>query len=740
MTIFYFYFAFSGLFNALVSVFLGLFILWRNHKSKINQTFALFCLGVALWSFPYILWPFANTAGDALRDFRLSYIGACFIPVFYFHFVVRWLDIYEKKKTMVYLSHFWAIALSLAIPTKLFIAGMVPKFSMKFWAEPGIFFHLYLVMFFGYFFYSSYLLFRKFRQETGLKKQQIKFVLIGMILSFLGASTNYFLWYGINIPPYGDIFASSFVIFTAYAILRYRLMDMRVIVRTFLIYLADGMYAYVFYSFLIIVYPLLWGSVYSIYAVLAGLVVTPIFVVTLFGFDKQAKRILDKYFFYSLYDFRKTITKLSAELNNYPDLDKIINLIVDTIKDTMGLDRAGVLLIDKSGGIVRYKIAKVIGFDITNGISLVKDNFLTRYLKQTAKPLVREELALLARDTGNEKDSRNLLNLEHEMMHIEASLCLPLLSGKELLGIIVLGFKNTGDPYTKEDLNLLSTLSNQAGIAINNARLYAESKNFNKLLQKQVAEQTSELKARAEHLEKLLKMREEFLDIASHQLKTPVSVIRGTISMFKDGSMDKLPKEEQRKFLDNIYHKTEKLNVIIADILRASEIDSEDFKIDPKNSQKVKVENILQSVYDDLMELAAEKQVTLELNLPKKPVPMILTSADFLEQAFYNLVDNAIKYTDKGRVKIDLANVGDEVIVKVFDNGIGIPDADKNKIFEKFSRAANAVNMYADGSGLGLFIVKRIIEAHPGGSIGFESQLGKGTVFTVKLKTAKAGS
>ena len=101
----------------------------------------------------------------------------------------------------------------------------------------------------------------------------------------------------------------------------------------------------------------------------------------------------------------------------------------------------------------------------------------------------------------------------------------------------------------------LETIAAQAAIAIENARLYREVQDFSKTLEQKVAEQTKDLKAKAEHLKKLLQMRSEFLDIASHQLKTPVSVILGTISLFKEGSIKKLPKERRQKFIDNIFNK-----------------------------------------------------------------------------------------------------------------------------------------------------------------------------------------
>ena len=232
MTIAYLYFTFSSVFNALVSTVLGLFIYFRG-KTEINKSFALFCLGVVAWSGPYILWPLATTKEEALLAFQLLHVGACFVSIFYLNFVLRWLGLYEKRKYIVYFGYLLALFFVCSIPTTLFIKDMVPKFSMRYWAEPGILYHFYLVMFFGYFLYSSYLLLKSYHQEIGVKRQQIKLILIGMVLTFLGGSTNYFLWYGINIPPYGNILASFFVIFTAYAMIRYRFMDMRVIAAEF---------------------------------------------------------------------------------------------------------------------------------------------------------------------------------------------------------------------------------------------------------------------------------------------------------------------------------------------------------------------------------------------------------------------------------------------------------------------------------------------------------------------------
>jgi signal transduction histidine kinase len=732
------YYSLSAFFNFSVSLLLGLFVLHKNPNSKLNKSLFFWCASVSFWSFFYFLWQIEKTESIALLWTRVLMLGAVWVPVAYFRVVLIFLDIEKKYKKFLYFNYALSIIFSILLLTPLMVSRVEPLAGFRFWPQPGLAYAPFLLMFIGLSAYSAYLSYQALKTEpSAIKRAQIKYMLLGIAISIVGGSTNYLLWYHIPIKPYGNLFASTYVLFSVYAILRYRLMDMRVIARVFTIYFFDILLVYIIYALFVCLYPFFSSSSYSNYALLVGLVVAPAIVAGLFNFHSWIVRFIDKYFFYSLYDYQKTISELTRELNMYNDLDKILNLIVSTIKKTMNLNRAGVLLSKGGDSLTKYKIAKVTGFDINNGISLVRDSFFTKYLKQTAKPLVREELSLLARDAKSTKERKALLDLEREMKHIEASLCLPLLKSGQLRGIIVLGSKNSGDPFTNEDLSLLSTLALQAGVAIENARLYQEVRGFNKVLQSKVDDQTKELKARALHLEKLLKMREEFLDIASHQLKTPVSVIRGTISMFREGSMDKLSKVERQKFFDNIYHKTEKLNAIISDILRASEIESEEFKIDPASSKKVQLEDILKEVHGDLKETAVEKKLSFELVLPKKKAAPILTSVDFLEQAIFNLVDNAIKYTKEGFVKMEMTEDGDVLTVKISDSGIGIPETDQKKMFDKFSRAKNAVNMYTDGTGLGLFIAKEIVEAHAGGSLAFASKENEGTSFTLKLKTAK---
>jgi len=719
---------------------LGVFILLKNKKSAINLTFFLVCLVTFWWQFSwFILFNLKDPVWAGLIV-RIGYAGIILIPVTFFHFFLNFLEINNKSdRYFLYLYYLISAAFEISLfTTNLFVSGYY-HYSWGYYPKVSLLHPIYLLLLVIISFRIIYLLYLFLHSKgkvAAYKYPQAKYLLVALIFYTLSAS-DFLINYGIEFYPLGFIFILIFLGIIGYTIARYRLMDIRIVMRQAFVYV--GLVAFTYASFYLIatLYFDFFGEIYSLQGFILGLFVAPIFVTILFGVNRGLLFIANRFFFYSLYNYQETISRMSRQLNNSIDLQKIIDLIVDTIKSTMFLERAGVLLVDQAQTPVFYRIAKVIGFNEKNGISLVQDNFLTQYLEKTQKPLVLDELDQLARDARLNKDKKSFEQLRTNMQKIEASLCLPLLLKNKLIGIIVLGGKISGDAYSKEDLGLLTNLSYQASIAIENARLYQEVKDFNKTLKQKVDEQTKDLRNQAEHLKKLLKMRSEFLDIASHQLKTPVSVILGTSSMFREGTMDQLPKEQQQKFMDNIFYKAKKLGTIINDILRASEMDTEDFQLAPENLKLISLEEVGQSVYKDLENGASEKNIKFELILPNKKLPQVMADHDFLEQAIFNLVDNAIKYTQKGSVALIFEALDDKIAIKVQDTGIGIPEADKVKLFGKFNRAANAVDMYTDGSGLGLFIVKKIISAHPGGQISFESKEGLGTSFTITLPIPK---
>ena len=262
-----------------------------------------------------------------------------------------------------------------------------------------------------------------------------------------------------------------------------------------------------------------------------------------------------------------------------------------------------------------------------------------------------------------------------------------------------------------------------------------ELKGLSEKLEDRVAEQTKEIKAKATRMLKLVEMRSEFLDIASHQLRTPVSVIKGTLAMLKEGDLSKTSLIERDKFIDGMYQKSIKLEEIINNILMASEMDTAAGK-SMVLSDKIDLTELTDKILSQHKLDVQNKKLKLIWQKPNESL-FIQGSFRYIEEMINNLLDNAIKYTSQGSVTIILAKNKQKVLFSIQDTGIGIPKADQTNVFKKFVRAKNAKETYTDGSGLGLFIVKKIIDKHPGASLRLESEENKGAKFYLEFNLLK---
>ncbi len=230
------------------------------------------------------------------------------------------------------------------------------------------------------------------------------------------------------------------------------------------------------------------------------------------------------------------------------------------------------------------------------------------------------------------------------------------------------------------------------------------------------------------------RMKTEFVSIAAHQLRTPLSAIKWTLKMLLDGDLGKIS-GEQSEFIAKTYQSNERMISLINDLLNVTRIEEGRYLYKPVLSD---IKTVLQFVINSYKEEGKKRNIKLELRGQKKKAPKVLLDVEKIKLAFQNLVDNAIKYTMAGgKIVISLASNSKEVTVSVKDNGVGIPQDQQKRVFSKFFRGANVMKMETDGSGLGLFIAKNIVESHDG-KIWFESKIGKGTTvhFTIPVKKA----
>ncbi len=229
-------------------------------------------------------------------------------------------------------------------------------------------------------------------------------------------------------------------------------------------------------------------------------------------------------------------------------------------------------------------------------------------------------------------------------------------------------------------------------------------------------------------LKKIERVRKDFVANVSHELRTPLTSIKGFVEALRDGAIN--DPEKSLQFLSIISQHADRMNKIVTDLLQLSRIESKDFtlKIEP-----FFLKELLDEVFSTLKNFAQEKSQILETSLTS---PDLKVSADrhWITQALTNLVDNAIKYTpEKGKIRIEAKDKRESVEIAVIDNGIGIPQKDLPRIFERFYRVDKGRSRESGGTGLGLSIVKHIIEAH-GGKVEVKSQEGKGSEFSFTLR------
>ncbi len=390
--------------------------------------------------------------------------------------------------------------------------------------------------------------------------------------------------------------------------------------------------------------------------------------------------------------------------------------IVDAISRELGFELVLLFSVDSD----RHEIAptainRVNGIEMPDGESLFSDvvipmsfegNSILKALKDREK---RFTDALI--DVVSPSSARQMTSLS-ERLGIASYVLYPLSLHDKMLGALVVGSTSAKDKLQATDLDELETLVTVIGVALERAKLHED------------------LHVANDKLKELDHLKDEFVMLASHELRTPMTAIKGSLSTILEGYAGPID-PKAREFLAAAYNENERLMRIVNNLLTISKMQAGRFTF---SIVKIDIQKIIDEVVTNMQMAAKEKNLYLKYDKPEH-IPAVYADPDKVKEVLVNLIGNAIKFTHRGGVTIRVVEHNSDVVVSITDTGSGIKPEEKDLLFQKYSQLQNNYSQQTGGTGLGLYICKQNIKGM-NGKIWLETNLGIGSTFFFSLPVA----
>ncbi len=708
-------FSVASLSEATLSALLA-FIVFAYSTKRVHQIWAIFNVIIAIWGLTNFMAGMSATPERALIFWRLTCLVCTFISVVFYHVIIEFCQI-ERPRMLSFAYIQGALFVPIIIFSNNFIGSTFYAFGSIYYYKATFLFAIWTLLWFIIAGSAFFELYRFIKRSHGIQKTQALYMFWGMLLGHSGGASTILPAYNVLLYPTWHFSVCIYAVLMTYAMFRYRLMDIRLAISNIAIFIAV-------YT-LVLGVPFFFGYKYHLWQISTW---TMLVLATAGPFiylyiQKRAEdRLLQEQRRY-----QATLRQASAGMGKIKDLKKLLNMIVYVLTHAIQIEHALIYIYDE--GKKEYVLGASKRKSGNNQFidSIEEKSPLVKYFLENKNSVILEEVKQRAKDY---KDSQ-LAQIEQIIVSLEGELVVPIFIDQSLTAFIVMAKKESGKVYSEDDLGVFSILANQTALAIENAKFYEDMK------------LTHEQLFQAEKMATIGTMA----DGLSHQINNrfhALGFIAGdALDTIRLNQNDPMPDK-----IKEIIAELERAFVRVQDnVTQGGEVVQGLLKYTRKGEAGFTALDV-QAVFKAALEMAQFKIKTDQLKIihdyDPALIPKIKGNFTQLQEVFFNLIDNG--YDAMMQRKNEKKETGYQpiLIVRVLkedgyariifeDNGIGVKEEDANKLFTPFFTTKLSSKK---GTGLGLYVIKKIVEDNHNGQVEMVSKYMQGTQMKLRLPIA----
>lgn len=720
--------AISSILIVINNLLMAVFLFFGSRSRRANVTWGYFCLSVVIWGVCCFKAAMALSMDKALFWWQVANISSLFTPVIFCDFVLTYL---QKSKRIFIISLYllaYCFLLLNFFKKEWYIGELTYMFNQFYYIDwtnlrNPLYLFFYIFFYWILLLYSFILLLKHFFKSSGLERNQLKYFIIGMMIGFLGGHLLFLPAFGIKIYPYFNILIAIYPIIIGYAIVRYRLMDVTIAITRTTIFI------FVYSLVLGIPFALtlglkeklmdIFGENWWMFPLIVSTVLATVGpFIYLFIQKKAEDRLLQEQ-----RQYQATLRQASLGMGQIKELRKLLRLIVNIVVRAVRISHCEIFLSHEASG--QYILKATRGFlQKEKEVTYISNNeTLIKHLRTSKEPLVFEELKH-GINNSNDYSQNKLVSL---LEKLNASVVIPSFIEEKMLAIIVLGKKRSGKLYSQDDLVVFSILANQAALAIDNAQVYEEMKKTHEQLFK--AEKMATIGTMADGLSHQINNRLHAMGFIAGDALDSLKLIKAADTP-----------EKKQMLMDHVEHALARIE---DNVKRGGEIVEGLLKYTRKGDDgftEVDLGLLVQAALEMVQFKIKLNMITINKEYDEN-TPKIKGNFTQLQEVFFNLIDNS--YDAMMQRKDDFKEPGYspelDIIAKpngakleilIRDNGIGVKKDDAEKLFTPFFTTKLSSKK---GTGLGLYVIQKIVEDNHRGKVKFTSEYKVGSQTSLML-------